>query len=561
MAPAVSCKNRYLFAGLILIFAGTAQEATASSSWFARPWQTDEGLPNNTVAALAQTPDGYLWIATPVGLARFDGARFEEISLTNYVAEPNRGVLALVPSRSGGLWLAMDRGPILGLNGGTPQAFTAENGLPDQTAEKLAEDGDGNVWVAYRGGTICRLKRGEVTTFGAQQGVPRGAIYSMVTDIKGRVWAAAAQQVCLFRGNQFERILERSESPIRLAAARDGGVWVCAGLRLLKCSELGQVRDCGEFPTQRAGTEPTALLEDHGGAVWIATSYSGLVRFDGTNFESVPTSYRLVLSLAEDREGNLWAGTVGGGLNRIRMRTVELEGEEAGLPIESVQSLSEGTDGTLWATTQNGFLVYRSGGTWNMVSNSPGGLTCVAADRTGAVWAGARAHQLYCWQDGRFAIWDSAQGLQGQILHSLLASAKGELWIGGGSGALQRLRAGKIENFNIPLEAGTVRAMAEDGGGNIWFGSARGSLFRFSGDSVIDETARLSLPRMSIRCLHAAGDGSLWLGYAGWGLGRLKQGRISRVTAEQGLHDDFVSQIIDDGQGWLWYAGDHGFSR
>jgi ligand-binding sensor domain-containing protein len=158
MAPSSRSEIRCLLVCLLLVLALSARAASANSSWFARPWQTDDGLPNNTVAALAQTPDGYLWVATPVGLARFDGDRFEEIPLTNYVAEPNRGVLAMASSRSGGLWLAMDRGPILGLNGGTPQVFTVTNGLPDQTAEKLTEAGDGSVWVGYRSGTICRIQ-------------------------------------------------------------------------------------------------------------------------------------------------------------------------------------------------------------------------------------------------------------------------------------------------------------------------------------------------------------------------------------------------------------------
>jgi signal transduction histidine kinase len=271
--------------------------------------------------------------------------------------------------------------------------------------------------------------------------------------------------------------------------------------------------------------------------------------------------YRDIISLAEDQEGNLWVGTAGGGLNRIRTRAVTLESEEAGSPIAEVQSLSEGADGRLWATTRNGLLVYRTAGGWNSISNSIGGLACVAVDRTGRLWVGTRNHQLYHWQDGTFTSWGRTQDSRGQVLHCLLAAADGDLWVGGAPGFLQRLRPEQIKPFELPSDAGAVRTMIEDRMTNIWIGTARGTLLRVSGDAATDETERLGLQRMSIRTLLATGDGSVWIGYAGWGLGRLKEGHLSRITAGQGLYDDFVSQIVDDRQGWLWCAGDHGIFK
>ena len=601
-----SASAKWIFRGVyiaaILLLCRTLTASPANSSWFARAWQTDDGLPNNTVTGVAQTPDGFLWVATTVGLARFDGIRFEELFLTNYVKEPNRGVVTLAKSHSGGLWLVMDRGQVVRLTSGAYQVFTAANGLPERTAEKLTEDGEGAAWVAYRNGTVCRIKDGQVATFGQAEGVPRGEVQSVATDRDGRVWLASGQQVCRFRDGHFEPVLERGESRIRLAAARSGGVWVCAGHQLLRCLDIGEVKECGEFPAQSAGTEVTVLMEDSAGAVWLGTYYNGLLRYDGTNFETIPTLYRDILSLAEDQEGSLWVGTAGGGLNRIRTRVVDLETEESGLPLSSVQSLSEGKDGILWAITRNGFLAYRDAGVWNTLSNAAGGLACVTVDRNGVVWAGTRNHQVLRWQNEKFVAWGGAQTPAGQVLHSLLATSAGDLWIGGAPGFLQRLRsptsgvppmdarrplpeergnerlplvenviekddvagdrqAAQIESYKLPPDAGAVRAMVEDCYSNVWVGTARGTLLRLTGGTSFDETERLSLRRMSIRALHATADGSLWIGYAGWGLGRLKDGRLSRATTEQGLYDNYVSQIVDDGAGWLWCAGDHGIFK
>src|SRR5581483_10289842 len=122
---------------LLALPAIAAPAASTDSAWFARVWQSDEGLPNNNVQALTQTPEGYLWVATPLGVARFDGIQFDQIASTNFIDLPNRGVTALMPDRTGGLWLAMDRGAIVRLHPAGTQVFGATNGLPDGMGEVL----------------------------------------------------------------------------------------------------------------------------------------------------------------------------------------------------------------------------------------------------------------------------------------------------------------------------------------------------------------------------------------------------------------------------------------
>ncbi len=164
---------------------------TTSSDWFARPWQSDDGLPNNTVAGLAQTADGYLWLGTPSGLARFDGIRFEDFSPTNFVAPPNRGTLAMLLGRDGALWLALDRGAVVRLDGHATRAFT--EGLPSGNPNGLAEDAEGSLWIAYRLGAVCRIKGGQVSTMTEQDGLPAGIdICALTSDNKGRIWFANA---------------------------------------------------------------------------------------------------------------------------------------------------------------------------------------------------------------------------------------------------------------------------------------------------------------------------------------------------------------------------------
>ena len=158
---------------LVVSFTPTISCHSADSLWFARAWDAEEGLPNNTVAGIVQTADGYLWLGTPSGLVRFDGIKFEDFSPTNFTAPPNRGTIAMLHDRDDGLWLALDRGAVVRLHAGTAQAFT--EGVPDSIPNGLAQDAQGDVWVAYRGGAVYHIGTARSLparrTMASQQGV------------------------------------------------------------------------------------------------------------------------------------------------------------------------------------------------------------------------------------------------------------------------------------------------------------------------------------------------------------------------------------------------------
>jgi signal transduction histidine kinase/ligand-binding sensor domain-containing protein len=548
----------------LLISAFGVSAATTNSEWSVHTWQSDDGLPNNNVTSIAQTSDGYLWVANEGRLARFDGIDFEIFSSRTVVPEQSEKIDALLHSRDGSLWLAMDHGAVARLNNGTQEVFT--NGIPNRFAQTMIEDGDGAIWVTYRGGMVCRVKNDGVTNFTAPANLPLGVVCSLASDTNGRVWFAKSGQVGIFRDGHFQTLASLDNKITQIAAAARGGIWICNGSQIFKYSEGGHPEKIGVFNPENSKTEPTALLEDREGAVWIGTSDSGLFRFSNGAFKKFPVSHQGVSSLIEDREGNIWAGTDGGGLSRINARVVKLEGSENGLPFEAVQSLCQDTNGAVWAATQTGSLVRRANERWQTISgggNWPGGrATSVATDSAGAIWIGTHDHRLNCWRDGHFTSWSAADGLKSQTIHSLLVSHPGDLWIGGEAPeTLQCLRDGKLIDFKIPADVRVIRAMAEDNDENIWVGSSKGILLRIKNDQVTDETALLSTNLLSIRCFCVTPDGALWIGFAGWGVGRLKDGHFSRISAEHGLLDFNISQIAADDHGWMWFGADHGIFK
>ena len=550
---------------MVLLLATRAAADITNSAWFALPWQAErDGLPNNTIFSLAQTTDGYLWLGTPSSLVRFDGLNFLDFSPTNFVPAPNRGPLAMLTARDGALWLALDRGAVVRLSGGSARAFT--EGLPKLIPSLLAEDAEGAVWVAYHGGTVYRIQGGKVAEGTVQEGLPDGVgVCALAGDSLGRLWFAKNGRFGIFHRGSFQTLGQFEPQPAWLAAARTGGVWLSAGFRLYRIESDGHIHDLGEFQPQRPNAVVNALLEDREGAMWIGTSFGGLFRYDGSRFEEVPTTHQDIRSLVEDREGNLWVGTFGGGLNRVRRRAIELEGPETGLPYPSIQSICEDAGGTIWAASQNGILARRTGSVWTALAtneNWPGEATCVAADRQGSVWVGTHLAGLHHWRNGGFVPCGDAQALAGQTLHTLLVSRTGDLWIGQESPPrILRLRGGQTRIFEVPPDSRIIRAMAEDAAGNIWAGTSKGILFRITGEELVEATPRPAADLASIRCLCATPDGALWVGYAGWGVGRLKGAQYGEVRMDQGLFDDYISHIVADDQGWLWFGADRGIFK
>ncbi len=565
MVSTLACRifGFFLAALLLLPAVGTFAAATGSD-WLARPLQTDDGLPDNSVAGLAQTLDGYLWVGTPTGLARFDGLRFENFSLTNLIAPPNRGIITLLRGSSGKLWLAMDRGGIVCLNGPSSRAFV--DGLPKLIPNVLAEDGGGGLWVAYRGGKVFYIKNGQPVEITARDGLPDGTdICALAADKNGRMWFAKAGQIGVVRDGKLQTLQHLDPATTRLATARDGGIWVCSGLTLYRCTYDGRLEKLAEFHPENSGTSVTATLEDDKGAVWIGTSFSGLYRYGPSGFETIPTSHERILSLTEDNEGNIWVGTFGGGLDRIRPRVIELEDAESGLPFSSVQSICQAPDGTIWVATQNGVLVHGIDGKWNTISNSsnwPGDASCVTVDTQNRVWVGTHLHGLFCWQGGQFINWGDNSQVRGNTIHTLLATTNDDLWFGlENPGAVMHLQNGKITTIPIPPDSRIVRAMVQDAKGNIYIGTSKGVLYQLVGNQVVEVKLRPAQDLASIRCLYSTPDGALWIGYAGWGLGRLKDDHYAEINSDQGLFDDYVSHVVADDRGWLWFGANRGIFK
>jgi signal transduction histidine kinase/ligand-binding sensor domain-containing protein len=550
----------FLFFLISSTLARTRADA-ADSAWSVKKWDLEDGLPALAITGLVQSEDGFLWVATRATLTRFDGVTFEHFPSTGFIKGPPRGFRAMIKSRAGGMWVAADPNHIVHLGRGAPQAFT----MPvEQPVLALAEDATGGLWISYGGGTIASIRGGKVNVIAPAEyvvGTPGLSVFA--ADRDGRFWYAKAGTFGTVEDGEFVAVGHIPAGHPAIAGAAKGGAWVTAAGRLLSYDGRA-LRDLGQFHSSD-DVAVESMIEDRSGALWIGTAAHGVFRFSAGSFESISTSDRRIDVLLADHEGNIWIGSNGGGLERLQPRALELETAAHGLPIEMVQSICEDATGMLWVVASNGILSQRVNERWIPVRGEDGkimdGVTCVAADRAGAIWVGTRLEMVLRRQNGKWQRWGPGQGFHGRVVHALLAARSGDVWMGSDSpDMVHRLRGDTLERIKMPGNARRFRAIAEDRAGDIWISGER-KLIRVSGNTVVDETARIQSIAKGIRSLLPTADGAMWIGFGGGGLVRLKDGRLSQVTTANGLADDRVSQLVDDGLGWFWIGSDRGLFK
>jgi signal transduction histidine kinase/ligand-binding sensor domain-containing protein len=528
---------------------------TGEPEWFFRSWQTEEGLPENSVSGIVQSPDGFLWIGTNAGASRFNGTEFEPLQLRKIPNLPSRQVHSMFIDRSERLWLALERGSVIRLGKDSFRVFTPEDGVPRRIATDIAEDRKGRLWIAYPRG-LCRIEGDTVFQYTEQNGIPYGPRASIACDADGQIWFANGGKIGRVSDEGFDLLRDFGNTEVSVTEARKSGLWLTVGSEVMALTKDQQFTHIANLPDASA---VTAIHEDRQQALWICTHSEGLFRLHGNTISRIPTSYPRVNCVTEDHEGNIWVGTPGGGLNLVMPRIVKLHGDESGLPFTVIQSIAYDSSGSLWAVSQAGKVARKESGPWRYFDEAKGAgwASCVAADSEGGTWIGTRSEGLLRVKGDIRESYGMGHGLAANHVRSVLVARNGDVWIAtDGPFKLHRMRGGVISQipYDGPVEA--IRALAEASDGSLWFGTSDGHLFHVDDT---DSATKFPLEDISsIRTLYATDDGSLWIGFAGEGLGHIKDGQYTRITTSDGLFNDYISQILHDEKGSLWITSNRG---
>ncbi|HJU55945.1 MAG TPA: two-component regulator propeller domain-containing protein [Pyrinomonadaceae bacterium] len=531
-------------------------------------WLTENGLPQNTVHAVAQTVDGYLWIGTEEGLARFDGTGFTVFDKQNTPQLRNNDVHALVGDRQGGLWLGTSTG-LLRFADGKFSSYTTQEGLAGDDVQAIAEDREGNVWVATPAG-LSQFRDGVFSNLTTKDGLVSNDIKALFEDSERALWVGTSDGLGRLKDGKFTSYTVpdglASNSVSSVTEDRAGRLWV-GTFNGLSCLTGGKfttytVRD--GLPSDRI----TALYVDGEGTLWVGTS-NGLSRHRDNRFtsfgEQAELSRNVILSIFEDREGSLWVGTESAGLSFLKDKKFTTYATGEGLSNELVNCVYEDREGNVWIGTYGGGLGQLKNGTITTYTTRDGlssdFVLALAGDAEGNLWVGT-PDGLNRFRDGKFTTYTSADGLANDFVRSIRADHTGALWVGT-RGGLTRMKDREFTIYTTEdgLADNFVGAIYEDASGALWVGTLRG-LSRFKDGKFTTYTTRDGLSSDTVIALYedASGD-SLWIGTSGGGMSRLRDGKFTAYTVQSGILDDEVYSIMEDEKQNLWLSCNKGVFR
>lgn len=562
-----SLVNRFAPVGTSL----SPETGPSSSEYRIDVWQTSDGLPGNTVTAIQQTADGYLWIGTLNGLVRFDGLQFKVFGESS--ALPNIRVLSLLAARDGALWIGTEGGGLTRFDERGFQTFTHREGLAEDTVTSLAEDRAGRIWIGTRSGLSC-WKEGRVTAGGLIRQPGFNPVSGVLADQGGTLWVVAAGQLLTRQGEEPWRKpagADPSSFSSLLAAelGPSGQLWFGGPNGYIGAVSNGVVQVFREQPGQLL--EATwALCETRSGDLWAGTANGGLRRLRLGRFSSLTTQEGLsdnsVRCLFEDREGNLWVGTVGGGLNRVKPRKLTTFTTRDGLAHNVVMSLAEDADGSLWVGSNCGGLSVRRHGTFAPFSaNYVLDNECIwslLAGSDGVLWVGTWGGGLFQMRGREVRSFPVLRPGNDEPVISLAEDGAGGVWLGTMQSGLKSLRDGKLTPEPVDGLGAThpITALVRDPDGGRWVGTGGGGLHHQISGQTVSYSRSNGLPSDFVRTLYRDAQGGLWVGTGG-GLALWRGGRLVAFTRAQGLPDEVISQILEDDVGHFWFGSNQGIFR
>ena len=561
---AICCLALVLLAGRPLR-AATQGPSLAERLVF-RSWGTAMGLPQNTVNAIMQTGDGYLWLGTRDGLARFDGVRFTVFGLSDGLRSVE--IQTLFVDRTGTLWIGTSGGGLNYWSGGRIENVRlSELSAVADTVNAFAEDAQGRLWIGTTAG-LRILEKGEFVQIKALAALERAGIRALQRDQRGAMWIATLSQgLYEFR----DGAVAESAGPApqeRIAAYclledHDGNLWASIGNGTLLSRQHGEWKSYTET-NGLPFAYITSLMQEADGTIWAGSLDDGLYCFEAGRFSPLRKEQGLsandVRSLSRDREGNVWVGTRTGGINRLSRRKLVSFGAAQGLTNDYTRSVAETADGTLWVGTIGGGLYRGEAGKFRPVAPYFSSVESVLATSDGSLWWGA-SRGMFCWKGGNeIGSYTNKPWLSSAAVTALCEDQQGSLWVGTSQGRLGHIEKGEFTEFPIRIARGAITGLAREKDGSLWVGSTAGGLkrIRLGSDSVFSLT---NLPSQAIRTLYLDDEDALWIGTAGGGLNCWRKDRLSTFTSRQGLGADSIVQIVEDDDRNLWLGCNRGILR
>ncbi len=564
---------------LLFVYLLLAAAVAVAGQYRFDTWTTDNGLPQNGVRQITQTPDGYLWFTTYDGLVRFDGVRFKTFNIGNTPGIINNRFTSIFADTDGTIYAATtEDGNVTVVRGGVFTSYGSdevpghyiqviERG-PDGRVRFLSEDDDraGKTWYSLDSDGFHFIEKAPQPSDGIEMKGPDGAewriekdgvierrngssikikldlgrlVYtpSRFFDREGNLWLGE-ERVYRIKNGAVEVFDEDDGLPITTVyhsfwQEEDGSVWFSSGGGSSSGIGLVQVRNGSVKIWDRdiRGFSVASAFVDHEGTAWLATT-RGLVRRRRQIIESIAPKDgdkgNEIYPIFRDSSGTVWVGSTVG-LSIVKdgfLHPVPIEPEDSGVDVSkrwlpgrmSVQSIWEDKKGQLWVGINGGLFIVRNRQA-KMIYQG-GHFFALHGDQSGNVWAATNKGLVRFRDEVPVAEYKTTDGLPNEFMTVIFEDSKGTMWFGG-YGGLSRLVDGRFDNLT-----------AADG---------------LVGDHV--------------RTIFEDSEGVMWVGTYDQGLSRYKDGKFSNFEQKDGLFSSGAFAIEEDGFGSFWITSNQGIYR
>jgi len=526
-------------------------------------WTVQSGSFKGNIYAMAQTPDGYLWLGTEFGLLRFDGVHSIPWQPPAGQQLPDPNINSLLVTRDGTLWIGTFAGLVTWSNG----KLTPRPEPGPHFASSLFEDREGTVWVGTLdapAGRLYAIRSGSAQCYG-ENGAFGRAVWSLFEDKSGNLWAAAQSGLWRMKPGPPKRYptsteligLSTADNERLLIALHGAGLMQLAGDNL----EPYPVRSAssGNRLLTDRDVDSNRLLRDRDGSLWIGTVERGLIHIHNGRTDVYSRANGLsgdvVLSLFEDEEGDVWVATTGG-LDRFRELPVATVSVKQGLSSDATQSVLAAADGSIWIGAHEGLTRWKDGQA--TIFGKGSGLPDDAPeslfqDDSGRILVSTR-HGFSYFKDGRFAVLNAVPS--GEV-HFIAGDQAGNLWLAEHERLLHLLNGRLVEQIpwsQLGRRESAADLLADRERGGVWLGYwADGGLSYFKDGQIrASYTAADGLGEGQVSDLRFDREGALWAATERGGLSRIKDGRIATLTTRNGLPCNTIHWSIEDDERSSW---------
>lgn len=579
-----------VIASSLVLLPAPARGALATE-YAVRSWHVADGLPDGSVTALAQTPDGYLWVGTRKGLVRFDGSRFSKAGTDGEHGLVDLRIRSLLAARDGSLWILSERGVVMQVRHGKyeprylpgPMAQSVstarqagraaqENPPGDlvawNDANLFAEDKVGHVWtIADNSTLLCFDSHGQRLPV-VTNSLPGGTYRGISSGATGEVWLAKGESLCRFTEASWqvfpmpEDVL--GEVPLMCSDSADGISIVNTGgggeRTILQFTTLGR----GASLKVSARNQISAFLRDRANRIWLSDWWGGVrARRPGAanDWELVgqksPLAKCVVTCLREDAHGAIWVGTVGEGLHQLTPQQVTMQRPPSESLDAAVTAVSAARDGSLWlGTAGSGITRWMPDGMVRYGTNDGlfvNNVDAIAEDKLGRVWV-TTGGAISVFDGRRF---HAVPELSGAL--AMVSDREGDFWLGGASRVVH-LHGGTNATayFAADRRSLDIRNLAFDQSGRLWIAVFNSGLWQLRDATLVPVNNEIGFARTDARSLLCDRDGIIWIGTLNGGLFRWDGKRLKHFLMLDGFPDDSIIGMAEDEAGTLWMASANG---